>query len=192
MTGHAKLKAAAVLVLCMAVPVAQAHPGHDAGFGSGIAHPFLGLDHLLAMVAVGLWAAQLGGRSFWIVPGAFVATLAAGAALAFACVAIPAVESGVSVSLLVLGVLVTLAIRLPVAVGSAIVAALAIFHGYAHGGELPQAASPYWFAGGFVLATIFLQALGMIAGVLWRGRHAWRMRAAGLSVLGGGLGLLAG
>jgi urease accessory protein len=126
------------------------------------------------------------------VPGAFVATLAAGAALAFAGVAIPAIESGVTVSLLVLGMLLTLAIRLPVAVGGAIVAAFALFHGYAHGSELPQAASPWWYAGGFVLATIILHALGMTAGVLWRNRHAWLLRVAGLSVLGGGIWLLAG
>lgn len=192
MTSHAKLKAAAILMLSLAMPVAQAHPGHGAGFASGVAHPFMGVDHLLAMIAVGLWAAQLGGRALWLVPGAFVATLAAGAALAFAGVAIPAVESGVTVSLLVLGILVTLAVRLPVAVGSAIVAAFALFHGYAHGSELPQAASPFWYAGGFVLATIALHALGMTAGVLWRGRHAWLLRAAGLSVLGGGIWLLAG
>lgn len=192
MTGHAKLKTAVVLMLCMVVPVAQAHPGHGAGFVSGVAHPFMGLDHLLAMVAVGLWAAQLGGRALWIVPGAFVATLVAGAALALAGVGIPAVASGVTMSLLVLGILVTLAIRLPVAVGGTIVAAFALFHGYTHGSELPQAASPYWYTGGFVLATIALHTLGMTAGVLWRGRYAWLLRAAGLSVLGGGIWMMAG
>lgn len=192
MTGHAKLKAATVLLLGMAVPVAQAHPGHGAGFVSGVVHPFMGLDHLLAMVAVGLWAAQLGGRALWAVPGAFVATLAAGAALAFAGVGIPGVESGVSASLLVLGILVTLAIRLPVAAGGVIVAVFALFHGYAHGSELPQTASPWWYASGFILATIALHALGMAAGLLWRGRHAWLLRVAGLSVLGGGLWMMAG
>jgi len=144
------------------------------------------------MVAVGLWAAQLGGRALWIVPGAFVVTLTIGSALAFAGIALPGAEIAITGSLLVLGVLVTLAVRLPVAIGGAMVAAFALFHGHAHGAELPQAASPGLYATGFILATVALHALGVAAGTLWRDRYGWLTRAAGLSVLGGGLWLLAG
>src|SRR5689334_24186319 len=120
-----------VLLVALAAP-ALAHPGPSSGLGvgfsGGLAHPFGGLDHVLAMVAVGLWASQLGGRALWLVPASFVTLMAAGAGLAFVT-PLPAVELGILGSLVVLGALVASAARLPVALGALIVGIFALFHG---------------------------------------------------------------
>lgn len=160
----AKLKITAVLAMSGLMPLlAQAHPlpGEAHSFSAGLSHPFLGLDHVLAMVAVGLWAAQLGGRSRWLVPSAFVGLMLVGGALGMAGFRLPAVETGILASILVLGVLIAAAVRLPLAAGMALVGLFAIFHGHAHGTEIPAAASGFTYTAGFVLATAALHAIGI-------------------------------
>jgi urease accessory protein len=153
------LAAAALL----GAPVAQAHliGEHGAGFQTGLLHPLSGLDHLLAMIAVGIWAAQLGGRAIWAVPGAFVGCMVAGGALAVAGISLPLVEPGILGSVLLFGLLIATAARVPTVVGMALVGLFALFHGHAHGTELPQAANPASYALGFVMATSFLHAIGL-------------------------------
>ncbi len=164
---------------------AQAHSfgAHGAGFGAGIAHPFLGLDHLLAMLAVGVWAAQLGGKALWRVPLAFMAMTALGSAVALSGIALPAVEAGIAGSVPILGLLIAVAARIPVPASMLLVGAFAVLHGHAHGSELPQAASATLYGLGFLLATGMLHALGLLAGALidQRLKPVWRR------VLGGGI-----
>ena len=157
--------AAAVLALS-AAGTAQAHiiSAQGGGFGAGFAHPFTGLDHMLAMIAVGLWASQLGGRARWAVPLAFMGAMTVGAGLALAGVRLPMVETGIASSVLVLGLLIAFAARLPVAVSAVLVGAFALFHGHAHGNELPQAASEALYGGGFLLATGALHVFGLVLG----------------------------
>jgi urease accessory protein len=160
------LLAATGLVLAVAAPgaLAHTHGAAGAGFGAGFTHPFLGLDHLAAMVAVGVWAAQSGWRPVWSVPLAFMTVMALGALLAFAGVALPGVEAGIAASLLVLGLLVAAAVRLPLVTGAIIAGVFAVFHGHAHGTEIPQALAPWLYVSGFLLATGQLHATGNAAG----------------------------
>ena len=143
MRSLAKLGLLALAALTATASGAAAHTfgAHGAGFAQGLAHPLGGIDHLLAMVAVGLWAAQLGGRALWAVPGAFVAMMVVGGAAGMLGALLPLVEPGIAFSLVVLGILVALAARLPVAISAVLVGLLALFHGHAHGSELPEAAS---------------------------------------------------
>jgi urease accessory protein len=142
---------------------AQAHLIHGdvRGFGSGFAHPLFGLDHLLAMTAVGLWAAQLGGRARWLVPASFVGIMIVGAALAMSGLRMPFAEEGVLLSVLVLGILITVAARLPLAASMVIVGVFALFHGHLHGTEMPVNAAGLTYGAGFVLATATLHACGI-------------------------------
>jgi urease accessory protein len=155
----------AVVALALA-PAAQAHiiSAQGGGFGAGFAHPFTGLDHMLAMIAVGLWAAQLGGRARWAVPLAFMGAMTVGAGLALAGVRLPMVETGIASSVLVLGLMIAFAARLPVVVSAVLVGAFAVFHGHAHGNELPQAASEALYGAGFLLATGALHVFGLSLG----------------------------
>ncbi|HEY0663487.1 MAG TPA: HupE/UreJ family protein [Thiobacillaceae bacterium] len=178
-----------LIVLCLAAGSASAHPGHvAAGFTGGLAHPFLGLDHMLAMIAVGLWATQLGGRARRGVPTAFAGAMGVGGALAWTGVTLPHIEYGIALSVLVLGLLVATQRQWPVAVGMAIAAVFALFHGYAHGLEMPQIASPALYALGFTLATASLHAVGLAASVI--GPRA--MQLAGLGIAATGLSLVLG
>jgi len=159
-----------------------------AGFATGFAHPLVGLDHLSAMIAVGLWAAQLGGRALWQAPAAFVVTLAAGAGLAVLGVGLPAVEPGIMASVLVLGLLIAFTVRLRPAAAMALVGAFALFHGHAHGAEMPEAANPFLYAGGFALATALLHGVGV--GLGWAAGRALLpalARAAGAAFAAAGL-----
>ena len=156
----------ALLALCAYVallPVAEAHTfaAQGTGLAAGLAHPFIGLDHLLAMIAVGIWAGQLGGRAVWIVPLTFVSVMAAAAGLGSLGFSLPMVEPAIACSVLVLGLLIACSIRLPTIAGVGLVGLFAVFHGYAHGLELPQAASPILYGLGFVLATTLLHGLGI-------------------------------
>lgn len=184
----------AVLAVAVAVltPVANAHTfgAYGAGFAAGAAHPFTGLDHLAAMVAVGLWAAQLGGNAVLRVPAAFVATMGVGAAAAVFGVSLPGVEAGIGASVLVLGLLIAFATRLPTAAGMLLVGAFAVFHGHAHGSELPGTALPWLYAAGFMLATGALHAVGVCAGRALRRRTVWLVRANGAALAAGGIVLL--
>jgi urease accessory protein len=142
---------------------AQAHSGTGlpGGFASGFRHPFSGPDHLLAMVSVGIWGAFLGRPLIGLLPVIFPTVMAGGAVLAMIGLRLPHVEMGIALSVLVLGGCIALAIKAPVWVASLIVAAFALFHGYAHGQELPSAADPVGYSAGFVLATGLLHVLGI-------------------------------
>jgi urease accessory protein len=190
MRRHAALAAGATAFVALVSQTANAHLlGANGGILTGFAHPFLGLDHVLAMLAVGLWAAQTGGRALWAVPLTFMATLAGGALLASAGVALPAVEAGIAASVLAFGLLVALAVRLPLAAGMLLTGAFALFHGHAHGTELPAMASPLAYAGGFVVATGLLHLTGV---ALARAFHARSLRVAGACVAAAGAMIMAG
>jgi len=151
---------------------ALAHTGlaHTASFASGFAHPWSGLDHMLALLAVGLWAGLTGGRALWAWPAAFVSAMLAGGVLAIAGASVPLVEPGMLASLVVLGLLVLTAARLPIALGAALVALFAVLHGHAHGAELPGGAAAATYAAGFTLATALLHAIGI--GIACASRNA--------------------
>lgn len=143
---------------------AHLNPAEHGSFMAGFSHPLFGLDHILVMVAVGLWAAQIGGRALWRVPLAFVATMAVGFGLAVAGIDLPFVEPAILASVVALGLLLAMAIRLDTAMSMAIVAVFALFHGHAHGGEL-GAAGALPFGVGFVIATALLHAAGIGLGL---------------------------
>lgn len=161
-----KIKTPAVLItaLSLAPTLVHAHPGHGGGFSAGLAHPAQGLDHLLAMVAVGLWASQLGGRARWAVPAAFVGVMMLGNALGMAGIAVPFVEPAIVCSVILLGLLVLAAVRLPLVVSIAVVGGFALFHGLAHGAEVPANASGLAYTVGFALATAAFHGCGLAAG----------------------------
>lgn len=166
------------------LPVAEAHTfgSQGAGLIAGLTHPFVGLDHLLAMIAVGIWAGQLGGRAVWLIPLTFVSVMAAAATLASFGLLLPLMEPAIACSVLVLGLLIAGSVRLPTSVGGLLVSLFAVFHGYAHGLELPQAASPILYGAGFVLATALLHGLGI--GFASNSRqHKILQRIAGYSLI---------
>jgi len=174
---------AALCLLALAGPAA-AHPGHAGGFADGLAHPFGGLDHVLAMVAVGLWAAQRGGRAVWLVPASFVAMMLVGGALGALGIGLPALELGIVGSVVALGLMVALALRLPVALGMALVGLFALWHGHAHGSEMPASAVAGLYALGFAAATASLHALGVGLGLALRRSPATRWGGAGIAAAG--------
>ena len=166
------------------LPVAEAHTfgSQGAGLMAGLTHPFVGLDHLLAMIAVGIWAGQLGGRAVWLIPLTFVSVMAAAATLASFGLLLPFMEPAIACSVLVLGLLIAGSVRLPTSVSALLVSLFAVFHGYAHGLELPQAASPILYGAGFVLATALLHGLGI--GFTRNSRqHKMLQRIAGYSLI---------
>ncbi|MCS6780407.1 MAG: HupE/UreJ family protein [Geminicoccaceae bacterium] len=188
--------ALAVLLLSAVAGPAAAHTFGAAGAGlaQGFLHPLGGWDHLLAMLAVGVWAAQLGGRAIWAAPAAFVTGLVLGAVMGMAGIGLVAVETGILASLVIVGLLIALAIRLPLAGGLALVALFGLVHGHAHGTELPEAASPLLYAVGFVAASVLLHAAGVALGTAAR-RYALPLlpRLGGGAVAAAGLsGLLLG
>jgi len=177
----------ALLALLPAAAFAHSTAG-GSGWASGFAHPLSGVDHLVAMLAVGLWAGQRGGRALWVVPGAFVAALAAGAWLGAGGVALPMVEQGIAASALVLGLLVAAAARLPLGVSAALVALFAVFHGHAHGTEMPLMASAVNWSSGFLTATAAVLATGAVIGRL--AAQPQLVRLAGGAVAASGIYLL--
>jgi len=182
-------------LLALGASPALAHVGHGAtdAFTAGIAHPLNGLDHMAVMVAVGLWAALKGGRALWAWPAAFVGVMLIGGALGMAHVALPFVEPGILASVVVLGLLVALAVDLPVAVGAAIVGAFALLHGHAHGSEVAETLSGAEYMAGFALATATLHLIG-IGFALTMARVAMRpvIRIAGVACVALGAGLISG
>ena len=180
---------ALLAAFALAAPLAQAHEGAGlaGGFMSGFAHPLLGWDHVVAMLAVGLWGAFLGAPALWLLPVVFPLVMAAGGALGVLGVPLPAVEVGIAVSAIALGGVVAGALRPPLWVAALLVALFAVFHGHAHGTELPQAASPLAYSLGFVVATGLLHLTGIALGLLTRwpaGRIAVRGMGAGIALLG--------
>ena len=187
--------AAIATPLILAAGAAQAHVGAGpaGGFLAGLGHPVLGVDHLLAMIAVGLWAALLGGRATWLVPAAFVGVMALGFALAMMAVGLPVVEVAILASVVVLGGVVAARVRAPVALGMVVVAAFALFHGHAHGTEMPAAAVGLQYLAGFALATAALHGLGLAIGHLaGRFGDGLAVRAAGGTIAAAGVLLIVG
>jgi len=165
--------------------VAQAHTGHGstAGFVNGFTHPIGGLDHILAMVAVGIWAAQMGSAALWIVPLSFVGVMALGGIAGVVALPVPFVEPGIVLSVLVLGVLIAAAVQLPVMASALLVGFLAVFHGYAHGAEMPDTGSGLLYGVGFILATILLHLAGLGLGILaQRFTRSQLIRFAGVAI----------
>ncbi len=158
------------LAALLAPQLAHAHVGAGGAEGllRGIAHPLGGIDHLLAMVAVGLWAAQRGGRALWLIPTSFVLVMAAGGIAGTLGAPLPFVEQGIVVSLLVLGGLIVAAARLPLPLSAALVGLFAVFHGHAHGAEMPADVSGLAYGAGFMLAAAFLHGVGIGAALLGR------------------------
>lgn len=190
-----RILAGAALALVGATAPALAHTGHgDAhGFIHGFMHPVGGFDHVLAMVAVGLFAAHLGGRALWAVPAAFVALMAVGGALGMNGVTVPFVETGIGLSVLAFGLVLAMGLTLPVGAAMGLAGFFAIFHGHAHGAEMPADASGAFYAAGFVIATALLHAAGVALGLI-AGRLASQraVRIGGAAMAAAGLGLLAG
>jgi urease accessory protein len=178
----------ALAISAVATLPAFAHldPAEHGSFAAGFSHPLFGLDHILAMVAVGLWAAIQGGRAVWLVPLVFVATMAIGFAAAIAGMPLPFVEPVILASVIFIGIAVALALPIPTPAVAATVAFFALFHGHAHGGEL-GAAGAWEFAIGFIIATAVLHAAGVALGLAlarFGGRALSRVLGA-VTALGG-------
>ncbi|MGX5734826.1 HupE/UreJ family protein [Bosea thiooxidans] len=190
-----RLSIALILSLGAASPAfAHLNPAEHGSFAAGFSHPLLGADHILAMVGVGLWAFLVGGRALWAIPAAFVATMMIGFGAALAGIGLPFVEPVIAASIVVLGMLALVALQVPTPVGMAVVGFFALFHGYAHGGELGEA-TRLPFMAGFAFVTAVLHAAGLGVGLAGNrlsrnGRIAARI-AGGLTALGG-LWLVAG
>jgi len=178
-----------ILLLMSFSGLAHAHAvgGLAGGFTTGLLHPVLGLDHVVAMVAVGLWGAFLGNPAIWLLPVVFPLVMTFGGVLGILGVPLPAVETGIALSAVVIGGLVAAASRPPLILAALIVAVFAIFHGYAHGTELPASADPLAFSLGFVISTGLLHLGGVALGLLarWRsGRIAVRAGGGLIALLG--------
>ena len=160
--------AAIASILFVFAQTASAHPSpsHVSGFAAGVTHPLSGLDHLLAMIAVGLYAAQRGGRAMWLLPATFLLSMAIGGMAGLGGHEIPVLEQGIAASVLVLGLMVAAGSRLPLVVAGLLISVFALFHGYAHGVELKPGFAPASYAIGFILATAMLHAVGMGLGVV--------------------------
>jgi urease accessory protein len=153
-------------LFALAPAVAAAHPGHDGtDLVHGFLHPLGGVDHIIAMVAVGLLAARLGGRALWLVPASFVIAMAAAGVAGMAGIALPYAETGIAISVVVLGVVAVFGLAMPIAAAMGLVAFFAVFHGYAHGVEMPETASGLAYGAGFVAATALLHGIGIGLGL---------------------------
>ena len=184
-----------VVFLLATVCVAAAHTGEAAGGGfvTGFLHPIMGWDHVAAMIAVGLWGAFLGPPAIWLLPVTFPLVMAVGGALGVAGAPIPGIETGIAGSGLVMGLAILLAFRPPLVLAAVVVAFFAIFHGHAHGTEMPGAASPMAYAAGFVIGTGLLHLVGISLGSLARyDSGVVAIRGMGAVIALAGLGFLTG
>lgn len=188
-----------IATLTVAAAPALAHTdgaaGLAGGFVTGLTHPLFGWDHVVAMIAVGLWGAFLGAPAIWLLPVVFPLVMAFGGVLGVLGMPLPAVEAGIAVSSVVLGLLIAFASKAPLWMAALVVGFFAVFHGHAHGTELPEAADPAGYAAGFVIATGLLHLLGIAFGLvigLPGGKLAIRTGGAAIAVAGAGflLGLL--
>jgi urease accessory protein len=180
----------ALLILGVSPALAHVGVGSTASFAAGVAHPLGGLDHITVMIAVGLWAALKGGRALWLWPVTFVGVMLIGGALGMAHVAVPFVEPGILASVVTLGLLVALAVDLPLAAGAAIIGVFAIFHGHAHGSEVAENIGGIEYMAGFAVATATLHLIGIgFAQMMTRNalRPAIRVAGALCVVIGGAL-----
>lgn len=173
-----------LVFLFPAVVIAHSGPGGSSGFVSGLSHPVFGLDHMLAMLAVGVWAAFIGGRSTWLLPVLFVVFMVGGGISGFIGYSVPFVEQGIAVSVLVLGLLIACFLKVPLIYSSAIVVVFAFFHGHAHGVEYPMGAGILSYMSGFVLATLLLHLCGIIFSLSLKTTHSEKVfRLAGSSIM---------
>lgn len=183
---------AAVLLAC--AQVASAHPGHGTttGFAAGVQHPLTGADHILAMIAVGICAARIGGRALWILPATFLSFMAAGGLLAGGATGTPpAVDQAIAASVLVFGLMVAAGSRVMMPITFALVGLFAMFHGYAHGAEMRAGLAPAAYGLGFILATAALLVVGLTVGVaIQRSGRALIRQIAGGAIAASGLFML--
>ncbi|TGQ81255.1 protein hupE [Mesorhizobium sp. M8A.F.Ca.ET.207.01.1.1] len=188
-----RLCLSAILLVAAAMP-AYAHVGigSTSSLMAGFTHPLSGLDHMTVMLAVGLWAALKGGKAIWAWPAAFVGIMLAGAALGMAHLPLPFVEPGILASVVALGLLVALAVDLPVSAGVAIIGLFALFHGHAHGTEVPENAGGLEYMAGFAIATVLLHAIGIAAGLGLGMRFRGVARIVGAACAAIGVGLVFG
>ncbi len=185
-TASANRPLVAVSLAALAAPaLAHVQTGQAAGFLTGLLHPVSGLDHVLAMVAVGLWGAQLGAPAIWLLPVTFPIVMALGGFLGLLGVPLPGVEAGIAASAILLGAAVMTERRLPLFAAAALVGFFAVFHGHAHGTELPPGQSGLLYSLGFVVATGCLHAVGIAIGAM----HRWPAGRIALRIAGGGVGL---
>ena len=173
---------AAALLLCPIPASAHIIPGSPHAFHDGFVHPFTGLDHLLAMLAVGLWASQQRGRAVWLIPLTFVSVMVLGGALGLAGAYLPGSEWAIAASVLVLGGLIATMTRFHPGAAMMLVGFFALFHGYAHGREMPAAASAAGFSLGFVAATLLVHAAGLTLGLTVRSQRAVRWAGAAIAL----------
>lgn len=193
------LRNVALAALLAFLPTAvHAHTilGSTSGFVHGFFHPLSGIDHILAFLMVGVFAWQLGGRAIWLVPATFIAVLALGASLGMAGINLPLVETGIAYSVIILGAIIALGIKAPIMAAAGLAGLFAIFHGYAHGAEMPQSAGALTYAAGFMLASAALNIAGISLGYTI-GRVSERfgpstMRVSGCAAAVVGVGILAG
>ena len=178
----------AVILFWTEAAFAHVQKGEAAGFLTGLKHPVSGLDHVLAMVAVGLWGAQLGAPAVWVLPVAFPMVMAFGGMLGLMGLPLPGIEYGIAASAILLGIAVLLELRPPLAIAAFVVAVFAIFHGHAHGTELPPGQSGLLYSMGFVIATGCLHGVGIGIGTVHRWGWGQKLvRLAGGVVLAGGV-----
>ena len=182
------LAAFVVLVLLPQQALAHITSAQSEGFAGGFAHPLTGLDHFLAMFAVGVWGAQMGGRSVWVLPVAFPLVMTIGGIVGMAGLVLPYTETGIALSILVLGLAIAAKWRPIEIVPLALIAIFALCHGYAHGVELPSAADPAAYAAGFVLATGMIHVVGIGVGLLLdKPLAGWLARGLGGVIAIGGV-----
>lgn len=187
------LPLATLLMLGSSPALAHVGVGSTASFAAGVAHPLSGLDHIAVMIAVGLWAALKGGRALWVWPCAFVCVMLIGGALGMLHVSVPFVEPGILASVVALGLLVALAVDLPVWTGALVVAVFALLHGHAHGSEVAENVGGIKYMAGFALATATLHAIGIgFALTMQRAHLRPLIRLAGVACVLVGAGLYAG
>jgi urease accessory protein len=181
-------------VLMAAALPADAHVGVGAtsSFSAGLMHPLSGLDHVTVMIAVGLWAALKGGKAIWAWPAAFVGVMLAGGVLGMLDVSLPFVEPGILASVVALGLLVALAVDLPVSAGVAIIGLFALLHGHAHGTEVPETAGGIEYMAGVAVATVLLHAIGTAAALGFGLKFRGVVRTAGAACAAIGIGLAFG
>ena len=186
-----KVRHLLALPLCFLPTLVLAHPGHDtgAGFMAGFTHPWSGMDHMITMLAVGMWSAQLGGRMRWALPLSFISMMIAGAAFGFGGVHIGVVEQAIAASVCVLGLLLATATRVPLLAGMTITGCFAVFHGYAHATDVTVNGNPLLYMTGFAMSTAVLHGIGLaIATKL--GRYQSVMRWAGATIALSGVMML--
>jgi urease accessory protein len=187
----AVIRAALAATALLVAGPALAHTGvepHVHGFSMGFAHPLGGADHLLAMLAVGLWAGLVGGAARWAWPAAFLGTMAVGGALGMAGVGLPLTEVAIGLSVAILGLLVAFGTRAPLAAGAAICSVFALAHGFAHGAEMPADAAGLAYGLGFVVATALIHGAGLgLASAASASPKLLRIAGAGVALAGAGL-----